>query len=637
MVISIRRLAIAWIAGAALLYAPASKADPLLPLNQFASPQEFSAPDISPDGKNLVYVDRSSGKPMVVVWNLETRERKAILAGAANEFETSGCWFKNNTRLVCHFRGTELDMGRAFGVSRLIALNSDGKDLKVLVQNGRAGASQFQDQIIDRLRDDDRHVLIQLDDDRDVFTSVFTLDVYSGNLARIQRDRSPILQWRTDREGIVRFGYGYKNDNYVYITRDSESAPWRELSRFKGFNHQDFHVYGFGVLPDKLIVAAPKDGRNAVWEMDLSDKSDRELLFAQPKVDVDGPMHWPSDGRVVGFEFSTEKPELQLFDSQALSIQTAVDRALPGATNRVISASRDSQRIIVRSVRDVKPPNYYLLNVPAGKLSVLSDNAPLLTSERLSPMKPILVRTADGVDVPGYLTLPVGRATKNLPAVVLPHGGPYARDEWEFDPLVQMLASRGYAVLQVNYRGSTGYGDAWFQAGLQHWGTTMHEDITAGTRWLVAQGIADPQRVCIVGWSYGGYAALIGGIKQPDLYRCVVSIAGVSDMTELSWEYGNFYEGRQSVQDSTGTANLAANSPRRRALELKAPVLLVHGTWDSRVPIEHSKAMASALSHGGHPAKLVLIEHGDHSLSKPEMRLQLFQELEAFLAKHLPP
>jgi dipeptidyl aminopeptidase/acylaminoacyl peptidase len=232
--------------------------------------------------------------------------------------------------------------------------------------------------------------------------------------------------------------------------------------------------------------------------------------------------------------------------------------------------------------------------------------------------------------------VPRGREPKNLPAVVLPHGGPYARDSWGFDELVQMLASRGYAVLQLNYRGSTGYGDAWFRAGFQHWGTTMHEDITAGTRWLLAQGIADPKRVCLVGWSFGGYAALIGGIKEPGLYRCIVSIAGVSDMKELAWENEAFYGGRWSTQLATGNEAGDNNSPLKRAAELKLPVMLVHGTWDTRVNIAQSRSMARALSRGGNPAKVVIIEKGDHSLSKPEMRLTLFQNLEQFLSLHLP-
>ena len=618
-----------------LVLLPAHAAE-LLPLSAFANANEFSHPDISPDGKHLVYLDRSSGRVVVALIDLATSERRAVVAGEANDFVASSCWFKNDTRLLCHYYGTDIAVGNAFTVSRLLAVDVDGKDQKVLVQNGRAGSSQFQDRIVDTLRNDPRNVLIELDDNEDVFTSVFKLDVYSGKLTKIQSDRFPILRWVTDRDGVVRFGYGYKDDQSVYITRDSETAPWRTLLKFKVFDAEHFSVYGFGVLPNKLIVSAPKDGLDAVWEMDLADQSDRQLLFANSQVDVEGPVIWPNDQHLVGFKYDTDKPQLELFDSRARSVQDAVDKLLPGAVNRVVSASRDDQRLVIVSDRDVQSSSYYLLDLRAGRLQKLAQNAPLLTAERLATMKPVVVKAKDGAAIAGYLTVPVGRDAKNLPAIVLPHGGPYARDNWGFDELVQMLASRGYAVLQVNYRGSTGYGDAWFRAGFQHWGTTMHEDITAGTHWLVEQGIADPKRVCLVGWSYGGYAALIGAVKEAALYQCVVSIAGVSDMKDLAWERRGFYGGRTLTQLGTGMADRDDNSPLKRAAEIKLPVMLVHGTWDINVNVDHSKSMARALARAGNAPKLVLIEHGDHSLSKPEMRLMLFQNLEQFLAAHLP-
>lgn len=605
------------------------------PLAAFANPYPFLNPRISPDGRHLVYLDRSTEKFVVAMMDLGTTKIDAILVGEVGDFSVTGCWFKNDTRLLCHFAGTDMDMGHAFNVTRLLALDIDGKNQKVLVQNGRAGGSQFQDRIVDELRDDPRNVLIELDDDANIFPSVFKLDIYTGKMERVQSDRTPIMSWSTDRDGIVRFGYGEKGGQSSYIARDSATAPWRTLLKFQVFDNQKFSVYGFGVLPNKLIVAANKDGRDAVWEMDLADQSDRQLLFANATVDVDGPVHWPNDDRLVGFAYETDKPHLQLFDGRAIGVQDAIDKALPGTVNRVISGSRDDQRLVISSESDLQPVAYFLLDLKQSRLQRLSPSPKQLTPANLAPMKPVTVKAADGAEIPGYLTLPVGRDPKNLPAVVLPHGGPYARDSWGFDPLVQMLASRGYAVLQLNYRGSTGYGDDWFRQGFQQWGSKMHEDITAGTRWLMAQGIADPKRVCLVGWSYGGYAALIGAIKAAPLYQCIVSIAGVSDMRDLAWDNSVFYDGRRMTEMSTGTADREENSPLKRATEIKLPVLLVHGTWDVRVNVDHSKSMARALTGAGNATKLVLIEHGDHSLSKPAMRLTLFQNLEQFLAAHL--
>jgi dipeptidyl aminopeptidase/acylaminoacyl peptidase len=247
------------------------------------------------------------------------------------------------------------------------------------------------------------------------------------------------------------------------------------------------------------------------------------------------------------------------------------------------------------------------------------------------------VKTPEGLVLPGYLTLPVGVEPKNLPAIVLPHGGPYSRDSWGYDPLVQLLASRGYAVIQVNFRGSTGYGKAWKEAGFQGWGTVMHEDITSAARWLIAQGVADPKRLCIVGWSYGGYAALLGAIKEPGLYRCAASIAGVTSLGQLQRDREIYYGGSDATRNQTGTEDLAESSPVRLVDRMQVPVLLVHGTDDMQVRVDHSKRMAKALEQARKPAELVLIEDGDHSLSRAAWRETLYARLTRFLEANLGP
>ena len=236
--------------------------------------------------------------------------------------------------------------------------------------------------------------------------------------------------------------------------------------------------------------------------------------------------------------------------------------------------------------------------------------------------------------MPGYLTVPAGTEAKNLPTVIYPHGGPHYRDSWGFDPIVQFMASRGYAVLQVNFRGSTGYGSAWYDAGLRKWGTVMVDDVNASTRWAVAQGIADPKRICIVGWSFGGYAALMGAIREPDLYRCVASIAGVADLRALTWQWKGYYGGAGSANYLLGSDSdeLAAGSPIKAADQIKAPVLLVHGKLDLQASVEQSTRMYRALG-AKKQRELVLIEDGDHSLSRYEWRMTLLTKLEEYLGR----
>jgi dipeptidyl aminopeptidase/acylaminoacyl peptidase len=633
--------AIILVSGTPAAFAAAS----LIPLEEFAAYPQMQSPHVSPDGNLLVYLGSVSGVPAVVVRDLRTGAERPILHISGGGYDVSRCEFKNDERLLCHLEGVAYgSSGEPFPASRLVALNADGSELRVLFADGVGeGASavglQFQDRIVHWLPDDPRHVLIELTEQGTVFPSVYQLDVYSGAVRLVVPAHPPVMDWTVDNQGVVRFGYGFRGDSAVYIARNGAGAPWHTLEQFPRFDRSRFDPLVFGPHPGDLYVLAPYQGRLAVWQMDLEGNGDLQLVFSRPDVDVNGIIEWPSDRHVAGFFYETDRPHAEYIDPEARRVDDLLERTVPGAFHAVISASGDGKRVIAVSYADVLPARFDLVDLttrevlPIGRLNSLEP-------AQLAPMKPVIVPGEGGIGIPGYLTLPLGTAPgSRLPAVVLPHGGPYARDSWEYDPLVQMLANRGYAVLQLNFRGSTGYGQAWEAAGHQAWGTIMHEDITAGARWLISEGIADPARLAIVGWSYGGYAALIGVEKEPDLYRCAVSIAGVSDMAELARDDSRFYGGQAAASDSMGAdqATLAAESPVRHAERIRVPVLLVHGLDDYVVLVHESKEMARALSRNRVPHELVLISRGDHSLKRPEMRLTLYRKLEAFLATNLAP
>jgi dipeptidyl aminopeptidase/acylaminoacyl peptidase len=581
--------------------------------------------------------------PAVIVRDLRSGAEHPILHVTSGAYDVSHCEFKSDDRLLCHLEGVAYGSGgQPFPASRLVALDADGGELRVLFADG-VGADgsdvgvQFQDRIVHWLPDDPRHVLIELTDRGTVFPSVYKLDVYTGTVRLVVPSHPPVMDWTVDSQGVVRFGYGFRGDSAVYIARSGADAPWRTLEQFPRFDRSRFQPLLFGPHPGELFVLAPYQGRIAVWQMDLDGNGDLQLVFSRPDVDVSGILEWPSDRHVAGFFYETDRPHAHYIDPEAQTVDELLHPTLPDAFHAVISASRDGRRLITVSYADVLPAQFHLLDlttrevVQIGKLNSIDPR-------QLAPMKPVVVPGEGGIGIPGYLTVPLGTAPgTRLPAVVLPHGGPYARDSWDYDPLVQMLASRGYAVLQLNFRGSTGYGQAWEQAGHQAWGTVMHEDITSGARWLISEGIADPARLAIVGWSYGGYAALIGVEKEPHLYRCAVSIAGVSDMAELARDDARFYGGQAAASDSMGAdqATLTAESPVRHAERIRVPVLLVHGRDDSTVLVHESKEMARALARNHVPYELVLIKHGDHSLKRPEMRLTLYRTIEAFLATNL--
>jgi dienelactone hydrolase len=620
-----------------------------IPLEAFAAGPEMAEPHISPDGGKLVYVSSVSEQLRIVVRDLATGRERIILNASSDPFSVTHCEFKTNDRLLCHLEGVARagDPPRLFPATRLLAIDADGGAMKLLFRDALftrvplAAHAQFQDRIVHLLPDDAYHVLIELDDAGSVFPSVYRLDVYRGDLKLEVASQAPIMDWTADQAGVVRFGYGFRDETGVYVARSGPDAPWRTLEEFKRFDHQRFDPLAFGAQPNELLVFSPYEGRAAVWQIDLNaPASAMQLLFSRPDVDVGGILEWPLDRHVAGYVYETDRPHTYYTDAHAAAVEAQLEHALPGAYHAVVDASRDGFKLLTVSFSDVMPPRYHLLDTRTGVLTELGRQGAGLGTAQLATVRPITIPGPDGIAIPGYLTLPPGsRPQQRLPAVVLPHGGPYARDHWGYDPLVQVIASRGYAVLQLNFRGSTGYGQQWREAGHQAWGTIMHADITAGAHWLIESGVADPARMCIVGWSYGGYAALTGVEKEPGLYRCAISIAGVTDMSQLAADDERFYGGKDSAGDAMGTdpAALRAESPLAHVENIRVPVLLVHGEDDYTVLADHSRAMDRALSREHVPHELVLIRHGEHSLVRPEMRLMLYRKVTEFLRANLGP
>jgi dipeptidyl aminopeptidase/acylaminoacyl peptidase len=619
-------------------------AAPPIPLEQFAAGPEMMAPSLSPDGSQFSYLTTVRGERYLAIRALQQgAQPRPVMHATAGSYEAVFCKFKTNTRLLCGFRGIEHEYGLPYPASRLVVLNSDGSHMRVLFQsqawsNSTIQNVQSQDEILHWLPDDPEHVLMQMADADSIFPNVYTLNVDSGTLRTVVGKHDPVLDWLADRDGVVRFGYGFRHEEALYLGRNSAKDQWRTLEKFKRFEGARFAPLAFGPLPNQLLVLAPQQKRQAVWQMDLNENSDYQLIFSRPDVDVDTIVTAPNDLHVVGFLYNDDKPHIEFIDPEAAAIDRAMDKAVPGTFHEVVDASRDGRVLLIHSSSDVEPGVYHALDLSKHELTLIGRENSALSQASLAPMKPVVVPGPGGISIHGYLTLPPGAIPgKPGPAVVYPHGGPYARDEWGYDDMVQVMASRGYTVLQLNFRGSTGYGSEWRKAGHQAWGTIMHDDITAGAHWLVSQGIADPQRMCIVGWSYGGYAALIAAVKEPQLYRCAVSIAGVSDMSQLARDEDEFYGGREAARDSTGNdkAQLAAQSPVLHADQIKIPILLVHGDDDSTVRLSQSEAMAKALKQHGVPNELVVIKDGEHSLLRPQMRLTLYRKLEAFLAANL--
>jgi dipeptidyl aminopeptidase/acylaminoacyl peptidase len=632
---SLAACAVTW-----LLPLVAASAAPL-PLEAFARLPAIRGVGISPNGKRLVYIRGYEDREVAVTFDRTTKEApKVITASDPGRFDLSWCSWANDQRLLCGFRATVTELGTYYVVTRLVSVNADGTDQKVLMQNSPAAESQFQDRILDWTPNEPDSVLIELDVDRTSYPSVYELNVYTGGRKLRSSEHQPIRDYSSDANGNIRLGYGYRTgtSQLEYFARLENEREWRRLLKLKAFEPTDALV-PIAIAPGKnrAFAVGSHDGRSALWEIDLMDASEPQLLFSHPLVDAAEPLLTPG-GRLLGIAYETDRPFIYYTDDATWARIKAINKELPGRFNVITDYSRDEQQVVIRSTSDVDYATYFIYDLSTNKLSRIASAYPELEPTSLGRMRSIAYPASDGAEIPGYLTTPRGVRAEKLPLIVMPHGGPISRDSWEFFFLREFLVSRGYAVLQMNFRGSSGYGAKWQNAAHQDWGGLTYQDITDGTRWAISSGIADPSRICIVGWSFGGYAALLGAVRNGDLYRCSASIAGVSDLNRLLTDSRGFTN-RAFVREQLGknSEKLKADSPVRHAEQIKIPVLLIHGDQDWQVEVDHSRKMASALKSAKKNHRAVFIEDASHQLNRKSDRVLLLSEVEKFLREHLGP
>lgn len=490
-----------------------ASADPI-PMQAFFDGSRIKDAAISPDGRYLSAIVVMSGRHLVMVTDRTGKVApKAVMSGDSDKrTNPTWCGWANNTRLLCGYRGVGLLLNRYIAFSRLVAVDADGTNPKLLRQTNNRGSTlaeyidpQFQDQIIDWTPDDPDTVLMLEDDDLDGFPGVVALDVYSGMRRQfVARQHKPIFRFITDGYGNLRLGWGLKDTEFFYYALLEGESEWRQLSKIEAFSRQQNEdtFDPVAVISGTNFAYAMKNNgdRRALWQIDLQDKREPEVLFELPTVDVGKPLFSPTR-KLLGVAYTTDRLAVYYTDPKRRAYVAALNKVLPHTINTLVDVTHDERYFIVKATSDVVPPEYYVLDTTDNKLVLqkIGSSYPGLKSQQLAPMRTINYPVKDGTIIPGYLTVPLGSIGENLPLVVMPHGGPITRDTWGFDPRVQFLASRGYAVLQMNFRGSSGYGSEWYWAAHQDWGGLTYSDITDGTRWAIAQGIADPKRICIVG------------------------------------------------------------------------------------------------------------------------------------------
>lgn len=620
----------------------------------FGTRETTTRMDLSPDGRLAVFLGAGPGRTTIVyIADIAAGTTKPILYSKADPEALRWCAFVSNTKLACQFTAIMKSESALLATSnglisalRTISIGIDGKNIKQLGQPSSqydVGLRQFDGEIIDWLPGSGNEVLMTRlflpEGFRDIPSNVqrtksgvgvVRLNVDTLGYQIVEQPRDNIDTWMSDGQGHVRLFGTAERSAEMFTTgrmrwsyRTVGSRDWKSLTDYIGTDASgrlEFEPLAIDASNNSLYALRKRNGRMALTKIELTDTPVETVVAENPKVDIDDVVRSGDGQRVIGYTYVEDYRHTVYFDPEYQALSAALSRALPGhPLVDFVTASEDGNKLLLFAGTDRDPGRYYLFDKAKKTLGEIMAVRPNLASEELAEVKPITYAANDGTVIPAYLTLPQGKEARELPAIVLPHGGPSARDEWGFDWLPQFLAARGYAVIQPEYRGSAGYGDAWLaQNGFKSWRTSIG-DISAAARYLATSGIADPKRIAIVGWSYGGYAALQSAETEPSLYKAVVAIAPVTDLSLLKSENDDFAR-NEVAKVVGGGSNAIEGSPIHLVAAIQAPVLLVHGNRDLNVGFAHSQHMQAALQSAGKQSEFLSFVGLDHQLEDNEAR-----------------
>ena len=608
---------------------------------------------LSPDGSKVALIVPGPAQSTVLtVVDIATGNATPVNYADGNPFTLISCGWASNTRLLCSEYGVAVD-GDIHGFQRFVSLEADGTDARPVTpqERGQWIPQPSDGRVIDWRDGSSPQVLIEryyvpvpggihhMANARQGY-GVDLIDVASGDVTHVESPDPLARRYIADGTGEVRIMQTDESVRYhnfskgvaTFYYRLKGDEDWKPFSTYNMITKEGLYPLAVDGSTDTAYAIKHVDGRDALYRVALDGSLRQELAYANPTVDVSGVLTVGRRGHVVAATYSTDVGQAHYFDPKYEQLTNALQAALAHQPMvDIVDSSADGTKHLVYAESDVDAGRYYYFDSIAKKLTMLAVERPKLQGVALGEMKPITYPAADGTQIPAYLTLPPGSDGKGLPAIVMPHGGPASRDQWGFDWLVQFFANRGYAVLQPNYRGSTGYGDAWFEDnGFHSWKTAIGDVNDAG-RWLVKQGIADPAKLAIVGWSYGGYAALQANVVDPDLFKAAVAIAPVTDLGMLRDETFSRLQ-----KDYIGDGAVAeAGSPLRHVSAFKAPVLMFHGTKDLNVRVDESREMDEALKKAGKQSRLVVYPNLDHQLRDSAARADMLGKADAFLSDAL--
>ena len=627
--------------------APA-KAAPAIPppIEAFGQLPSVSAADINPAGTRLAWIDNSGTLARVVIFDLATHRLLREINMPPETIPRRVLWADDKTALV-NVSVTKLE----FGIKRIqrewrrwFAVDAEGGSPRMLLTlDGKLEKNTNPAVVRRRISKPGMIHMAAWGPVPGLLAApaynLYEVDLASGAGQVLERGTQFTIDWATDATGQIAVRADWDPARNKFSMHSKSAGNWRRLHEGK-LCGRPWSIYL--ATDDKAAIALGRiceEPRVKLWSMPL-DGAARTALVEVPQLDVEDLTLDPVNETVIAATLAGDDGQQVWLDSRAEQRLYALRRSFNADWITTTGHSTDNQRIVVRVEGASQPPVYHLVDNTAKRADIINEVYPKLSNARLSPVQSFKYEARDKYPLVARLTLPVDGPVQNLPLVVLPHDGPESRDPDEFDWLTQFFATRGYAVLQPQFRGSTGFGLAHADAGRRQWGLRMQDDVTDAISSAISKGFADPKRVCIVGLGFGGYVALAGATSTPEMFACAASINGIADLPSLIEHLDKASDNSRYWHEHIGDASnrqVVRASPSRNAGKVRAPILLIHGTEDSLVPIQQSRIMARALKQAGKPYEFIELQDEDHWLSRSATRIRTLSELERFLAKHLGP
>jgi dipeptidyl aminopeptidase/acylaminoacyl peptidase len=623
--------------------APAATAPAAPPsLEAFASLPFVERAELSPDGNHIAGIFGVAGEQRILIMSLINGASKPVILAIPDDTQAGRFRWVNNDNIIISLTGLLPVETDRWYITRLLALNRlSGKYTRLLWDlNGQNGG-----EVLWIPNDGSNEILVAAQatiysNFPEFWPTVYRVDVTNGKRRKVVVGRTGVFDWGADHLGQVRVGVGYDDSRLTsrLIYRRSGEGAFRQIDKVNHKN-DEFLTVPFLYLPggdNALVMRDNDDGRTSIYELNLVTQTTVKTIFEPDNGEVEDAIT-SDDGKLIGVYTTDKKTPIVWLDTDLATLQANFNKSVPNSRVHIESMSADQSRMLVRVDSAETPGNLYFYDTKVGVLQKIAAVNEKLGSKKLSPVKLVQYKARDGLEIEAVLTTPKGKDAKNLPFIVMPHGGPWGHDGLYYDYWAQFLASRGYVVMQPNFRGSTGYGTEFMNKGKGQMGFAMQDDITDGVKWAVSQGIADPKRVCIVGASYGGYAAMWGIAKDPNLYRCAISISGVAALRREVNEFGNDLKGSlYKMQWQEMTPDFNAVSPINAIAKIKTPLMLIHGKRDVTVDHVQSQKMYNAMTKAGKNVEFVSLPLADHYFTREADRITLLSSMEAFLAKHNP-